>query len=39
MGTGLFDLVVFLFFCKALDVVEGIHFWPCCSDVGISNVG
>ena len=32
-------LVFFVFFCKPVDVVEGISLRACCSDGGVSNVG
>jgi len=35
---GLF-LVFYVFFCKPVDVVEGISLRACCSDGGVSNFG
>ena len=32
-------LVFYVFFCKPVDVVEGISHRACCSDGGVSNVG
>jgi len=32
-------LVFFVFFCKPVDVVEGISLRACCSDGSVSNVG
>ena len=32
-------LAFFVFFCKPVDVVEGIFLRACCSDGGVSNVG
>jgi len=32
-------LVFYVFFCKPVDVVEGIFLRACCSDRGVSNVG
>jgi len=28
-----------VFFCKPVDIVEGISLRACCSDGGVSNVG
>ena len=32
-------LVLYVFFCKAVDVVEGISLRACCSNGGVCNVG
>ena len=32
-------LVFYVFFCKSVDVVEGISLRACCPDGGVSNVG
>jgi len=32
-------LVFYVFFCKPVDVVEGIFLRACCSDGGVCNVG
>ena len=32
-------LVFYAFFCKPVDVVEGISLRACCSDGGVCNVG
>jgi hypothetical protein len=32
-------LVCYVFFCKPVDVVEGISLRACCSDGGVCNVG
>jgi len=32
-------LVFYVFFCKPVDVVEGISLRVCCSDGGVCNVG
>jgi len=32
-------LVFYVFFCKPVDVVEGISLWACCSDGGVYKVG
>jgi len=32
-------LVFYVFFCKPVDVVEGISLRACCSDGGVCNVG
>ena len=31
-------LVFYVFFCKPVDVVEGIFFRACCSDGGVRDV-
>ena len=38
MITGL-SLVFYVFFCKPVDVVEGIPLRACCFDGGVCNVG
>jgi hypothetical protein len=32
-------LIFYVFFCKPVDVAEGISLRACCSDGGVSNVG
>jgi len=34
-----FCLVFYVFFCKPVDVVEGIPLRACCFDGGVCNVG
>jgi hypothetical protein len=31
--------LIFYFFCKPVDVVEGVSLRACCSDGGVCNVG
>jgi len=39
MIMGLCLVYFHVFFCKPVDVVEGISLRACCSDGGVSNVG
>ena len=38
MGMGLY-LIFYVFFCKPVDVVEGISLRACCFDGGVCKVG